>query len=213
MKKLLLMIVSVIFMANISNAQENSSDSRSTLNYGIKAGFNLSNLYDTQSEDLQADPKVGFVAGFFVAIPFGKYLGFHPEILFSQKGYKASGTYLGTIDYEFTRTSNFIDFPLLLSFKPSEMFTLVAGPQYSYLMKQSDEFTSGDFTEQEEEEFDNDNLRRNTLCFLGGFDINFSSFVIGARAGWDIQDNNGDGTSTDPRYKNVWYQATLGIRF
>jgi hypothetical protein len=213
MKKIILMIVSVIFMANISNAQDNISDSRSKLNYGIKAGLNLSNVYDTQSEDYNADPKIGFVTGVFVAIPIGKFLGFHPEILFSQKGYQASGTYLGFMDYEFTRTSNFIDLPLLIAFKPTEMVTIVAGPQYSYLIKQKDEITSGDFTDQQVEDFENDNLRRNTLCFLGGIDFNFNHIVLGARAGWDIQNNNGDGTSTDPRYKNVWYQATLGFRF
>ncbi|MGM0407799.1 MAG: porin family protein [Bacteroidota bacterium] len=213
MKKMILMIVSVIFMTNISNAQENVSDSRSKLSYGIKAGLNISTVYDTQSEDFNADPKLGFVTGVFVAIPIGKYLGFHPEILFSQKGYKASGTYMGFIDYEFTRTSNFIDLPLLISFKPTEMFTLVAGPQYSYLIQQRDEITSGDFTDQQEEDFENDNLRKNTLCFLGGVDINFNQIVLGARVGWDIQNNNGDGTSTDPRYKNVWYQATIGFRF
>ena len=27
-----------------------------------------------------------------------------------------------------------------------------------------------------------------------------------------IQNNNGDGTSATPRYKNVWYQATIGLR-
>ncbi|HAF27875.1 MAG TPA: PorT family protein [Bacteroidales bacterium] len=213
MKKIILMIVSVIFMANISNAQDNISDSRSKLNYGIKAGLNLSNVYDTQSEDYNADPKIGFVTGVFVAIPIGKFLGFHPEILFSQKGYQASGTYLGFMDYEFTRTSNFIDLPLLIAFKPTEMVTIVAGPQYSYLIKQKDEITSGDFTDQQVEDFENDNLRRNTLCFLGGIDFNFNHIVLGARAGWDIQNNNGDGTSTDPRYKNVWYQATIGFRF
>ncbi|MFO7829065.1 MAG: porin family protein [Bacteroidales bacterium] len=207
MKRLILVIVSVIFIANISNAQENE------LNFGIKGGLNFSNVYDSQGEDFNADPKLGFVAGVFVAIPIGEYLGFHPEILFSQKGYKASGTYLGMIDYEFKRTSNFIDLPLLFAFKPAGMLTLVAGPQYSYLIKQTDDFTSGDFSEQQEEEFENDNLRENILCFLGGVDINFSNIVLGARAGWDIQNNNGDGTSTDPRYKNVWYQATLGLRF
>lgn len=205
--------MSVILIANISNAQENVSDSRSKLSYGIKAGLNLSNVYDIKSEDFDADSKLGFVTGVFVTIPIGKYLGFHPEILFSQKGYKASGTYLGMMDYEFTQTSNFIDLPLLISFKPSEMFTVVAGPQYSYLIKQKDEFTSGDFTDQQEEDFENDNLRKNTLCLLGGFDINLNQIVLGARAGWDIQNNNGDGTSTDPRYKNVWYQVTLGYRF
>jgi len=197
---------------NIS-AQENISDSRSNLNFGVKAGLNLSTVYDTQSEDFNADPKFGFVTGVFVAIPIGKFLGFHPEILFSQKGYQATGTYIGLIDYVFTRTSNYIDLPLLISFKPTEMLTLVGGPQYSYLIKQTDVITNGDFTDEQVKEFENNNLRKNTLCFLGGADINLNHMVLGARVGWDLTNNNGDGTSTDPRYKNVWYQTTIGYRF
>ncbi len=212
MKKIIFMIVSVIFITNISNAQDNISDSRSKLSYGIKAGLNLSTVYDDQNEDFNADPKLGFVTGVFVAIPIGKYLGFHPEILFSQKGYKASGT-AGLIEYEYKRTSNYIDLPLLISFSPTELLTLVAGPQVSYLMKQKEVITSGDLSDQQVDDFENDNLRKNTLCFLAGADLNFNHIVLGARAGWDVQNNNGDGTSTDPRYKNVWYQATIGFRF
>jgi hypothetical protein len=37
--------------------------------------------------------------------------------------------------------------------------------------------------------------------------------VLSARSGWDVQRNNGDGTSSIPRYKNVWFQATIGYRF
>ena len=61
-------------------------------------------------------------------------------------------------------------------------------------------------------EFENNNVRKNILCVTGGIDINIKHFVLGARAGWDVQDNNGDGTNSDPRYKNVWYQLTVGFR-
>jgi hypothetical protein len=49
------------------------------------------------------------------------------------------------------------------------------------------------------------------LGFIGGVDVNVGKVIIGARAGWDIQNNNGDGTSTNPRYKNAWTQATIGF--
>jgi hypothetical protein len=209
MKKIILIIVAITFMANIISAQDNSTDLRDKLQFGVKAGVNISNVYDTQGQEFNADFKVGFAAGAFLEIPFGEYIGFHPEVLFSQKGYKASGTFL-TIPYEFTHTTNYIDVPLLFALKPVANVTLLAGPQYSFLIKQKDVFTSGSFTVNQEQEFEND---KSVLCFLGGIDINLNQFVLGARAGWDIQNNNGDGTSTNPRYKNVWYQATLGFRF
>jgi hypothetical protein len=209
MNKIILTIASFAFMAGSIKAQDNSNDLRDKLQFGIKAGANFSNVYDTKDQTFNANYKLGFAAGAFISIPLGKLIGIQPEMMFSQKGYKATGTLL-IADYEFTHTVNYIDVPLLFAFKPSPYVTLLAGPQYSFLIKQKDVFKSGGLTINEEQDFKND---RSVLCFLGGFDVNVNQFVFGARAGWDIQDNNGDGTSTSPRYKNMWYQATLGFKF
>ena len=89
----------------------------------------------------------------------------------------------------------------------------MAGPQYSFLFEQKDEFDNGFLTDPQEQEFKNESIRRNTVCFLGGFDINVNHIVLGARVGFDLLSNIGNSTSTTPHYKNVWYQATLGFRF
>jgi hypothetical protein len=206
MKRIAFLLVAVVFVFNISYAQD---DTRSTLRFGPKVGLNLANVYDTEGEEFDADAKLGFVAGAFVAIPIGTFLGFNPEILFSQKGFQATGSVLGS-EYKFTRTLNYLDIPLLIAVKPTPSFTILAGPQYSYLMSKKDVFTNSFLNTEDQEDFENENLRKNTMCFLGGFDVNFNKFVFGARVGWDLFNNNGDGTSTTPRYKNVWYQATIG---
>ena len=203
------MIMAVAFIANNISAQDKNTDNRDKLQFGLKAGANLSNVYSTKGEGFVADSKFGFAGGAFLAIPIGKYIGFQPEILYSQKGFKATGKILGIVNYEFTHTTSYIDVPLLLALKPSGVFTLLVGPQYSYLVKQKDKFANSSLTQ----EFNNNNIRKNTFCFLGGVDVSLSNLVLGLRAGWDLQDNNGDGTSSNPRYKNVWYQATLGFRF
>ena len=79
-------------------------------------------------------------------------------------------------------------------------------------MKQKDVFSSPITNTTTVNDFNNDNLSKNTLCLVTGLDINLNSIVVGARVGWDLFDNNGDGTSTTPRYKNVWAQATVGFR-
>jgi len=189
MKKITLIVVIIAFMVNIIGAQDNSTDLHDKLQFGLKAGVNFSNVYDTKGQEFNADFKVGLAAGAFLAIPIGKYIGFQPEILFSQKGYKSTGTFL-TVAYEFTHTTNYIDVPLLFTIKPSTFITLLAGPQYSFLVKQKDVFKSGGLIVNQEQEFEND---KSVLCFLGGIDINLNQFVLGARAGWDLQNNNGDG--------------------
>jgi hypothetical protein len=208
MKKLILIIAAVALFATTSRAQDELSDSRNELQLGVKLGFNYSNVYDSEGENFTTDPKFGFVGGVFVAIPIGKLLGFQPELLFSQKGYKGSGSFLG-VDYEYSRTTNFIDVPLFLQLKPVEAITLLAGPQFSFLIKQTDSFNDATV----EQEFENDNIRKNIMGFVVGVDVCPGNLMIGARAGWDVQNNNGDGTSTVPRYKNVWYQVTAGFRF
>jgi hypothetical protein len=213
MKKIItFMLLIITLITTSSKAQESSGDTRTELYLGMKAGFNYANVYDTEGEKFQADGKLGFAGGLFMTIPIGKFIGIQPELLFSQKGFKGTGVMLGT-PYSLTRTSNYIDVPLLFALKPGRGISLLAGPQFSYLLRQRDEFTNGVTSEEQIREFENDNIRRNTLCFLGGIDFNFSPFVLGTRLGWDIQNNHGDGSSSTPRYKNTWFQTTLGVRF
>ena len=212
MKKIILTIAAVTSLIASSKAQDNETDFREKFTFGLKAGINYSNVYDSQGEEFRADPKFGLAAGIFVAIPIGKYFGIQPEALISQKGFSATGRILGNT-YKFTRTTTYLDVPLFFALKPSEFITILGGPQYSYLLKQSDVFANASTSIAQETEFVNDNIRKNTFGLAVGVDINLKHIVLGARAGWDVTNNNGDGTSTTPRYKNAWYQATIGYRF
>lgn len=196
---------------NVNAGSSSDTDTRSNFVLGAKLGANYSNVYDSEGEDFVADPKLGFVAGGFVTIPLGKLFAIQPEVLYSQKGFKGEGTLLGS-SYSFERTTDYLDVPVFLAFRPIEYLSIVAGPQFSYLLKEKNEF-SGAISSSQEEAFNNDNIRKNTLAFIGGVDVNIDKLVIGARAGWDLKENKGDGTSTTPRYKNYWYQLTLGYKF
>ena len=193
-------------------AQVSETDNREKFQFGLKAGLNYSNVYDERGDEFNADAKFGGVAGMFMAIPFGKYLGIQPEIQISQKGFKASGMMLGS-NYYFTRTTTYVDVPLQFAFKPSEFFTLLAGPQFSYLISQRDVFSNTSTSYAQEQQFQQDNIRRNVFGVVGGFDINLKHITLGARVAWDVQNNHGDGTASTPRYKNVWFQGTVGYKF
>lgn len=208
MKKISLIFTAVVLMNCFCNAQ----DKRDNLHFGLKVGTNLSNVYDTQGQNFVAESKFGLAGGAFLAIPLGKLIGVQPEILYSEKGFKSTGTLLGSA-YSLDRSTSFIDIPLLLTVKPVSLITIVAGPQFSFLLKDRNTFNNGGATVEQQKLFETDNIRRNLLSFTGGADVNLSNFVIGLRANYDTQNNNGDGTISTPRYKNAWYQATLGIRF
>jgi hypothetical protein len=211
MKKEFWMVLMMLPMVNICLAQ-GRADYSEKLTFGVKGGLNLSNVYDSNDEQFDAEAKFGFVAGGFISVPLGKFIGVQPEVLISQKGFQATGVLLGA-PYSFTRTTTYIDVPLLFAIKPFELITILAGPQYSYLRTQKDVFGNATTSAAQETQFKTENIRKNTLCFTGGADLNLNHVVIGARMGWDLMNNNGNGTSTTPRYKNVWYQATIGFRF
>lgn len=193
------------------SAQDKAADKRDQLIFGIKAGMNVSNVWDEQGSDFVADPKLGAVGGVFLAVPIGKYFGVQPEVLFSQKGFKGEGSLLG-FPYSFTRTTSYIDVPLLFQFKPIPYFTLLAGPQFSYLLKEKNVYTFASNSSEQVEAFANEDVRNNILGFTIGADVTVKAFVVSARAGWDFQTNNKNGVSTTPRYKNQLLKLTIGFR-
>jgi hypothetical protein len=194
-----------------SSGNRSSVDQRNKPSFGIKAGINRSNVWDAKGQDFQADAKTGFVGGAFLSIPLTTYLGLQPEILLSQKGLQGSGTLL-TLPYSFTRTTTYLDVPLLLQVKPLEMLTLVFGPQYAFLLNERNVYSFAGNSVVSEETFENDNIRRNLLGFMIGADFTAKHIVLSGRAGWDFLNNHGDGTSSTPRYKNQWLQFTLGFK-
>jgi len=145
MKKSIFSVFAAIAMVAGANAQDDnassSTDSRDKFVLGAKLGVNYSNVYDSEGEDFVADPKLGMVAGGFVTLPLGKLFAIQPEILYSQKGFKGSGTLLGS-PYSYERTTDYLDVPVFLAIRPIEYLSIMAGPQFSYLVSEKSVFNS-----------------------------------------------------------------------
>lgn len=205
------LIVSMFFISTgLLYGQSETRDNREKLQLGIRAGGSFSNVYDEKGNDFVANGKLGFAGGIVLSIPIGKYLGFQPEAMFIQKGFKGDATYLGK-GYTLTRTTNHIDFPLQLKFNPVKNFSLLGGPQYSFMLSKKDEFTKGDLTLVDQEFIKNDKIQENTFGLIFGAEFNFNAITLTGKAGWDLQQNHDDGTTTTPRYKNQWLLLTLGL--
>ena len=200
-----------LLVATFGFSQVSTIDTRDELKLGFKAGVNFSNVYDEEGQDFVAQGKTGFAAGAFVAIPLGKFFGVQPEVMYSQKGFKAVGKVLG-FDYNYTRTTTFVDIPLLLQIKPIPMLSFVAGPQFSYLLETKNEF-NGSSSTTTEQSINSDNYKKNIFGFVVGADVNIDHFSLSARAGWDISKSDVDGNSSAPRYKNQVIQLTAGYTF
>jgi len=213
MKKLIIIVACLLSGAAGMKAQEVIVvDPREKLVFGMRTGVNRSDAYAAIGEEFKSDYKYGFVAGFFLCVPISTMLGFQPEVLFSQKGFSATGRLNGD-GYDFTRTTEHLDVPLQLQFKPTKFLSFVGGPQYSYLIKTRDVFKNGIITEKQEEQITEDNINKNIVGTVIGADLRVQHVIFSARASWDLQRNNRDDATNTPRYKNEFYQLSIGFVF
>ena len=67
-----------------------------------------------------------------------------------------------TFKYDYTRTSTYLDIPLLFQVKPSSYFTIVAGPQFSYLLETKNSY-NGSSTSTQEDAINSDNYKKSRI--------------------------------------------------
>jgi hypothetical protein len=205
--------VAVITVDSVAVPNVNTLNNDSPFHFGIKIGTNYSGVYDSEGEDFDPRAKFGFAGGFFATLPVTVGVAIQPEVLFSQKGFIATGT-LYDRSYKVKRITNFIDVPVFFVLRPFPALSLLVGPQYSYLINQKNEFYNATTTIQQELAFDDEEaMRRSNMAFVIGADLNRKRLVLSGRIGWDLLQNSSATEVTTPQYKNWWGQLTLGYRF
>jgi hypothetical protein len=180
--------------------------------FGFKGGLSIATIIKTNDNNFTSDPLFGFNGGAVLQLPFGHIIALQPEVLFSQKGYRATGTDLLGGDYDYRRYLNFLDIPVLLRINASEEFGIVIGPQYSFLLNTHTTFKSGGSSYEQTVNNENDNISKNIFGGVIGVDINLNHNVfLYGRYTLDFKNNNGDGTSSTPAYKNQVFHIGLGF--
>jgi hypothetical protein len=128
MKKIIFLAAGLL-LAGAANAQ---------IKFGVAGGADFSNIIKTDDPNFKTDYKTGFNAGVTLDIHLIGPLSFAPEILYAQKGYQAQTTF-----GQFDQRTNFIDAPLLAKFKLAPGFSVVAGPQVSFLLSTTNTYSNG----------------------------------------------------------------------
>ncbi len=206
MKKLFIIAIG-LFITGVANAQSTDKP----IQLGVKAGVNYSNIIKGDGNNsFNTDYLVGYHTGLTLDIKLSDNFAFTPEALYSTKGYKSTSTF-----GEFTQTTHFIDVPILASVKLVKGLNLVAGPQVSFLLSTNNKFENGFGTaEQKIVEDDSDRFKKSLFGGVVGFRYDFSNRIgINGRYALDFQENNENGSSQTPTYKNQVFQVGLGIKF
>ncbi|MGV8880464.1 MAG: hypothetical protein ACOH2A_15710 [Sphingobacteriaceae bacterium] len=92
-------------------------------------------------------------------------------------------------------------------------FSMVAGPQVSFLLSTKNKFESGFATVENKFNEDADKFRKSLIGGVVGasFDVT-PNIDIHGRYGIDFQKNNENGTSETPKFRNQVFQVGLGFK-
>lgn len=179
MKKLLL---SLLFLtgAFTINAQ--------SVKFGVKGGLNFATL---RGENLDVDSRTGFHVGGVAELKFSDKFSLQPELLYTELGTKNSTNELRL---------NYISLPVMAKYYVIDGFSLEAGPQFSFLVKDEVETPTATIDPQTED-FD---LGLNVglgYTFNNGLFIQ-SRYTLGITP---VQES--------PDVKNGAFQLSLGYQF
>lgn len=186
MKKVVLFFAMAIAAVSVS-AQK--------VNFGVKAGINISNIKVTgEGSSTTYDSKVGLVAGGFAEIGVAESFSVQPELLFSMEGAKVPGG-----KYHF----NFINVPVLAKYKLANVgLGIYAGPQIGFLA--TAKAKGGGETVDIKDEF-----KSTAFSGVAGVEYTFMECII-ASARYQMGLSNTLKDSEGTKLKNHSFQITLG---
>ncbi len=154
-------------------AQENA-----TPKVGIKAGLNLSNMYE--GEVKKSEMLLGYNVGVFAKVPVTSFVSFQPELYLTTKGSKTTySTALldGTASFRLT----YIEVPLLCVVNVTPIIDLQFGPYVAYLIDGSVKNKSNVSLFDYEENINTNNYNRIDAGIAIGAGFDLGAISIGVR--------------------------------
>jgi hypothetical protein len=162
-----------LFITSVSFAQEH-------INLALKVGQNFSKVDNVAADRTQASFHIGAQA----SIRLTNFISLAPEVILSQTKLEADPSLMDVIGNNNLQPEtyhlNYLSFPVLAQFKPSNKFIIELGPQYSVLMNQS----------KDGKELANMAFKSGEFAFVGGAKIQFSGIAAYARYVAGMQDIN-----------------------
>ena len=182
----------VLLLASIANGQDKFS-------LGIKVGQNFSSVNSVAVDHNTASYHGGVNMHFAVT----DKIGIDPELLLSQTKLETNPTIVDVLGNNNLQPEtyhlNYLSIPLLVAFKPTNSFSIQAGPQYSILLDQKKDgvgnasmaFKSGEF------------------AFVGGAKIDLGGFFLYGRYIVGLQNINELQDQT--KWRTTQWQLGLGM--
>jgi hypothetical protein len=158
------------------HAQDNNVNTE----FGVKGGFNMSNLYNNNADD--ENVLYGFNAGVYATLPIADFVAIQPELLFTTKGAELEyNSAFASGDAKFRL--NYIELPLLVRVNVTKNFNIHAGGYASYLVSSK---VSGNGTFDFDQDIDTDDLNKFDAGLSAGVGVDFNPISIGLRYNYGL---------------------------
>lgn len=191
MKKYLVILLAAVVVSTTSFAQ---------FRIGPKFGATMGKINGEKFSDKYS---LGYHLGAFAEIPLGKKFALQPEVLWNQiKADTVSGfsnLYSQINENVKDPQLNYLSIPILLSFKPSKILSLQAGPQFGVLLNKNE-----NLIQNGKEAFKNGDL-----SMLVGAQLNIMRVRIYGRYAIGLQSINDLGNQKD--WKSTSIQLGVGL--
>ncbi|MEN2487590.1 porin family protein [Flavobacterium sp. B11] len=159
-----------------------AQDNNVNTEYGVKGGFNMSNLYGSGDNVDDNNVLYGFNAGVYATLPISDFVAIQPELLFTTKGAKLEyNNAFASGDAKFRL--NYIELPLLVRVNVTKNFNIHAGGYASYLVSSK---VSGNGTVDFDQDIDTDDLNKFDAGLSAGVGVDFNPISIGLRYNYGL---------------------------
>jgi hypothetical protein len=174
-----------------------------SVHFGVKAGANFSEI---TGRSFDGGFQAGFTGGAYAELGIGGKWELQPELLYTQAKATTSNEFYYASDPQFqgipnrSVTLNYLNIPVLLSYKIIPILSIQAGPVFGILMNTSQNLMTNP----------NQNAFKSTdFLVAGGAQLNLSKVKLGIRYSYGLSDISAV-TPTDT-WKNQNIQIYLGV--
>jgi len=159
-----------------------AQDTNVTTEFGVKGGFNMSNLYNSGDDVDDNNVLYGFNAGVYATLPISDMVAIQPEVLFTTKGAELEyNNAFAQGDAKFRL--NYIEVPLLVRVNVTKNFNIHAGGYASYLVSSK---ISGNGDIDFDQDIDRDDLNKFDAGIAAGVGVDFNPISIGLRYNYGL---------------------------
>jgi hypothetical protein len=167
---------------------------------GIKAG---ANLFKVDGESFNQEFQFGYMAGVFTQIYVNSKWGIQPELNFNQTNYRTGSNFSAVVPdgvNDVKGKLNWLTIPVLLSYRPIPILSLLAGPQYGILVNQDEHLINNA----------GDAFKKGDLAAVAGAQLNLGPVMAGAR--YVVGLTNLNDVTNQSTWRNEGWQLYAGFR-